>query len=522
MLLSKQLPDNKQVAVLVPTTILAFQHYLTFKERLEKFPCNIEYLSRLKSTKQEKEILENLKNGKIDIIIGTHKLLGKNVQFKDLGLLIIDEEQKFGVAAKEKLRQLKTNVDTLTLTATPIPRTLQFSLIGARDLSVLHTPPANRQPIVTEIHTFNKEIIKKAIDFELSRGGQVFFIHNRVQTIHEIEKLIRDLFPDINIAIGHGQMPPKQLEDTMIKFIDGYYDILIATSIIENGIDIPNANTIIINNGHLFGLSDLHQLRGRVGRTNRKAFCYILTPPFDTLPVESRKRLKAIEEYNDLGSGFYIALQDLDIRGAGNLLGAEQSGFIAEMGYDTYQKILQEAIQEIQSEENIIKINSQQSAMPKKTFQVECSFETDLTLYFPEHYIENVAERIRLYKELDQIEDLEEINKFIQYLSDRFGPVPQETIHLIEAIKIRWLGQQIGFEKISLKLNTLNCYFISNKQSQFYESSTFKKILNYLQNEHHTLTLKEKNERLYIQAQNITTLNQVENILKHIQNYINS
>lgn len=517
----KAVADNKQVAVLVPTTILAFQHYLTFKERLEKFPCTIEYLSRLKTPKQEKEIIEKLKNGKIDIIIGTHILLGKDIQFKDLGLLIIDEEQKFGVAAKEKLRQLKTNVDTLTLTATPIPRTLQFSLIGARDLSVLQTPPANRQPIVTEIHTFNKEIIKKAIDFELSRGGQVFFIHNRVQTIHEIEKLIRDLFPDINIAIGHGQMPPKQLEDIMIKFIDGYYDILIATSIIENGIDIPNANTIIINNGHLFGLSDLHQLRGRVGRTNRKAFCYILTPPFDTLPVESRKRLKAIEEYNDLGSGFYIALQDLDIRGAGNLLGAEQSGFIAEMGYDTYQKILQEAIQEIQAEENIV-INQEITSKPKNIFQIECSFETDLPIYFPEHYIENVAERIRLYKELDQIEDLEEINKFIQYLSDRFGPVPQEAIRLIEAIKIRWLGQQIGFEKISLKLNVLNCYFISNKQSQYYESSTFKKILNYLQNEHHTLTLKEKNERLYIQAQNITTLNQVENILKQIQNYINS
>ncbi|NSW44316.1 MAG: transcription-repair coupling factor [Bacteroidales bacterium] len=515
----KAVADNKQVAVLVPTTLLALQHYLTFKERLQKFPCTVEYLTRLKTAKQEKEILENLKQGKIDILIGTHKILSKKLEFKDLGLLIIDEEQKFGVAAKEKLRQIKTNVDTLTLTATPIPRTLQFSLMGARDLSIIQTPPPNRQPIITELHTFDKEIIKKAIEFELGRGGQVFFIHNRVDTIHEIEKIVRELVPYASIAIGHGQMNPIELEKIMIDFIEGNYDILISTSIVENGIDIPNANTIIINNGHMFGLSDLHQLRGRVGRTNRKAFCYILIPPFDSLPIDARKRLRAIEEFSDLGSGFYIALQDLDIRGSGNLLGAEQSGFIAEMGFDTYQKILQEAVQEIRDEEMQEEGKTelkQDNIYQPKQYIYDCTFESDLQLYIPEYYVENIAERIRLYKEIDQIEDENGIETFSQLLSDRFGPIPKEVYGLFDVLRIRWIAQKLGFEKVSMKMNKLNCYFISNKQSQYYESHVFRNILNYLQNSHNQITLKEQHERLYLQFNNINTLTKAFAILENI------
>lgn len=502
----KAVTDNKQVAVLVPTTLLALQHFLTFKERLQKFPCQIEYLTRLKTAKQEKEILEKVKHGHIDILIGTHKLLSKKLVFKDLGLLIIDEEQKFGVAAKEKLRQLRVNIDTLTLTATPIPRTLQFSLMGARDLSVIQTPPPNRQPIVTELHTFNKEIIKKAIDFEIGRGGQVFFIHNRVETIHEIEKTVHELCPEISIAVGHGQMNPVELEKIMIDFIEGTYDLLISTTIIENGIDIPNANTIIINNGHMFGLSDLHQLRGRVGRTNRKAFCYILTPPFDSLPTDARKRLRAIEEFSDLGSGFYISMQDLDIRGAGNLLGAEQSGFIAEMGYDTYQKILQEAIQEIRDEEmqnEPAQVNIEPIEFKPRNIVYDCTFESDLQLFIPEQYVENVAERIRLYKDLDQLENEEEITVFSQKLVDRFGNIPKEVEGLFDVLRIRWVAQKLGFEKISLKMNKLTCYFIGNKQSNYYESSVFKNILNFLQSSHNQIILKEHNERLYLQFNHV-------------------
>lgn len=515
----KAVADNKQVAVLVPTTLLAFQHYLTFKERLQKFPCQIEYLTRLKTTKQEKEIQEKVKQGKIDILIGTHKLLNKNLKFKDLGLLIIDEEQKFGVAAKEKLRQLKANIDTLTLTATPIPRTLQFSLMGARDLSVIQTPPPNRQPIITEQHTFNKDIIKKAIDFEIGRGGQVFFIHNRVETIHEIEKIVHELCPNISIAVGHGQMNPKELEKIMIDFIEGIYDILISTTIIENGIDIPNANTIIINNGHMFGLSDLHQLRGRVGRTNRKAFCYILTPPIDSLPTDARKRLQAIEEFSDLGSGFYIALQDLDIRGSGNLLGTEQSGFIAEMGYDTYLKILQEAIQEIRDEEMQNDPNIETTTIVEhkpKNFVYDCTFESDLQLFIPEYYVENVAERIRLYKELDQLENEDEITVFKKKLIDRFGNLPNEVEGLFDVLKIRWEAQKLGFEKISLKMNKLTCYFISNKQSKYYESSIFQKILAFLQASHNQIVLKEQNERLYLQFNHINDLGKALSIMHNI------
>lgn len=522
----KAVADNKQVAVLVPTTLLALQHYLTFKERLQKFPCEIEYLTRLKTAKQEKEIQEKLKQGKIDILIGTHKLLNKNLKFKDLGLLIIDEEQKFGVAAKEKLRQLKTNIDTLTLTATPIPRTLQFSLMGARDLSIIQTPPPNRQPIITELHPFNKDIIKKAIDFEIGRGGQVFFIHNRVETIHEIEKIVRELCPNVSIAVGHGQMKPIELEKIMINFIEGNYDVLISTTIIENGIDIPNANTIIINNGHMFGLSDLHQLRGRVGRTNRKAFCFILTPPFDTLPTDARKRLQTIEEFSDLGSGFYIALQDLELRGSGNLLGAEQSGFIAEMGYDTYLKILQEAIQEIRDEEMQNNPNIETTTIVEhkpKNFVYDCTFESDLQLFIPEDYVENITERIRLYKELDQLKNEKEITIFKNKLIDRFGNVPKEVNGLFDVLRIRWKAQKLGFEKISLKMNKLTCYFISNKQSNYYESRVFQKILAFLQSSHNQISLKEHNERLFLQFNQINSLEKalltLQNIYQNI--YVN-
>ncbi len=500
----KAVADNKQVAVLVPTTILALQHYLTFKERLEKFPCTVEFISRLKPAKQTKEIIEKLKKGEIDIIIGTHKLLSKEVEFKGLGLLIIDEEQKLGVAAKEHIRKLKTSIDTLTLSATPIPRTLQFSLMGARDFSVIQTPPPNRQAIVTEIHTYDKEIIKTAIDFEINRGGQVFFIHNKIDTLHEIKNLIHKLCPEVSVIVGHGKMKPIELEEVIISFMQGKSDVLVSTTIIENGIDIPNANTIIINNGNMFGLSDLHQLRGRVGRTNRKAYCYILTPPFDSLPTEARKRLKAIEEYNDLGSGFYIALQDLENRGAGNLLGAEQSGFIAEMGFDTYQKILQEAIQELYDENNIQLTESTKAE--KTLIKTDCTFESDLQLYIPEYYVENIAERIRLYKELDQIENEEELEKFTKKLADKFGKIPEEVLGLFDVIRLRWIAQSLGFEKINLKMNKLNCYFISNKQSAFYESSTFKNILAYLQQNYKVISLKEQNNRLFLQFDKVNSL----------------
>ncbi len=514
----KAVADNKQVAVLVPTTILALQHYLTFKERLEKFPCTIEYLSRLKSAKQAKEIVEKLKKGEIDIIIGTHKLLHKDIVFKDLGLLIIDEEQKFGVAAKEHIRKLKTNIDTLTLTATPIPRTLQFSLMGARDLSIIQTPPPNRQPIITEVHIFNKEIIKKAIDYEISRGGQVFFIHNKIDNIFDISRQIHELCPNVNIAVGHGRMKPSELEEIILGFMQGHYDVLLSTTIIENGIDIPNANTIIINHGHMFGLSDLHQLRGRVGRTNRKAFCYILIPPFDLLPAEARKRLKAIEEYSELGSGFYIALQDLDIRGAGNLLGAEQSGFIAEMGFETYQKILQEAIEEIKAEESIN--TEQQTPITKSILANDCTFESDLQLYIPEYYVENIAERIRLYKELDTLENEEQIEQFKTMLIDRFGPLPNEVNGLFDVLRIRWIAQQIGFEKVSLKTNKLNCYFISNKQSAYYESKLFRNLLQYLQQNRKGIALKEINQRLFLQFEKVSSLSKVYEILTELRKNI--
>ncbi|MCX7953582.1 MAG: transcription-repair coupling factor [Bacteroidales bacterium] len=513
----KAVADNKQVAVLVPTTILAFQHYLTFKERLAKFPVNIEYLTRKKSNTEVKKILENLKTGKIDIIIGTHKLLGKDVAFKDLGLLIIDEEQKFGVAHKEHLRKLKTNVDTLTLTATPIPRTLHFSLIGARDISILQTPPLNRQPIVTEVHVYNEQIIKEAIEFEISREGQVFFIHNRIETIYHMYNKLRNLMPSIRITVAHGRMKPVEIEDIILKFMEGDYDVLLCTTIIENGIDIPNANTIIINDGHLFGLSDLHQLRGRVGRTNRKAYCYILVPPFDTLSTEAQKRLKAIEEYSDLGSGFYIAMHDLEIRGAGNLLGAEQSGFIAEMGYDTYLKILQEAIEELKIEEGLTNVQPKEN---EKKAKINCIFESDGDFYIPENYISNTAERIKLYRELDSLTTDDEINNLIIKVEDRFGPIPEEFFGLFKILKIRQIGSSLGFEKIVHKNNQLICFFPSNKNSEYYETNIFKEILNFLKYHHLQVNLKEKNNKLYLIFSNINNLDKVFEILSKVNSFV--
>ena len=478
----KAATDGKQVAVLVPTTVLAYQHYLTFKERLKEFPCTIEYLSRARSTASTKKVLEEIKEGKVDIVIGTHKLTGKDVKFKDLGLLIIDEEQKFGVAVKEKLRQMKANVDTLTMTATPIPRTLQFSIMGARDLTMIQTPPPNRYPIHTEIHNFDAEVIKEAINFELSRNGQVFLITNRISGMEELANMIRRHVPDARICIGHGQMEPAVLEKRLYEFINHDYDVLIATSIVENGIDIPNANTIIINAAHNFGLSDLHQMRGRVGRGNKKAFCYLLAPPLSGLTPEARRRLQAIENFTDLGSGIHIAMQDLDIRGAGNLLGAEQSGFIADLGYETYQKILGEAVHELKTNEFadlIMGDAGDDGKISGEGFVEECAIESDLELLFPDEYIPTSSERMLVYRELDSLESDEELMKFRTRLTDRFGPVPPMGEELLRVVPLRRLGKQLGIEKILLKGGQMALYFVSNLESPYYESAAFGRVMNY-------------------------------------------
>ena len=474
--------DNKQVAVLVPTTVLAYQHWRTFSERLKNLPCKVEYLSRARSAADTKKVLEGLKSGEVNIVVGTHKLIGKGVQFKDLGLLIIDEEQKFGVSVKEKLRQLKVSVDTLTLTATPIPRTLQFSLMGARDLSVIQTPPPNRYPIQTEVHTFNEEIIREAVNFELSRNGQLFFINNRIQNLPELAALITRNVPDARVCIGHGQMPPEELEKIIMGFVNHDYDVLIATSIVENGIDIPNANTIIINAAHNFGLSDLHQMRGRVGRGNKKAFCYLLAPPLTGLTPEARRRLQAIENFTDLGSGIHIAMQDLDIRGAGNLLGAEQSGFIADLGYETYQKILGEAVHELKTNEFadlIMGDAGDDGKISGEGFVEECAIESDLELLFPDEYIPTSSERMLVYRELDSLESDEELKKFRTRLTDRFGPVPPMGEELLRVVPLRRLGKQLGIEKILLKGGQMALYFVSNLESPYYESAAFGRVMNY-------------------------------------------
>lgn len=507
--------DGKQVALLVPTTILALQHYKTFKKRLKDFPCTIEYISRLKTTKEIKQIAENLKAGKTDIIIGTHRLLNKEIQFKDLGLLIIDEEQKFGVAAKEKLRQLKLSVDTLTLTATPIPRTLQFSLLGARDLSIINTPPPNRLPVQTEIIDFNEDMVREAITYEIERGGQVYFVHNKVEDILAVEDIIRRICPGVKTCVGHGQMEPKELEGKILEFMAGDYDVLIATTIVENGIDIPNANTIIINQAQNFGLSDLHQLRGRVGRSNQKAFCYLIVPSMASITDDARRRLRAIEAFSDLGSGFNIAMQDLDIRGAGNLLGGEQSGFIADMGFETYQKILTEAFMEIKqdsSNEELFQEAMQGSREPEK-YVTDCTIDTDMELLIPDSYISLISEKIRLYKELDTITSEEALVKFTDDLRDRFGELPDQLVQLTYVVRLRWEALELGFERIVMKNNMMLVYFVGNQQSPYYSSPLFAGILNYINSSYSNMQVSEHNKKLILKIKYIDTIEKGYNVV---------
>lgn len=487
--------DGKQTAVLVPTTVLAFQHYRTFKDRLEGLPVTVDYINRFRTSKQIKDTLKRLEEGKVDIIIGTHRIVGKDVNFKDLGLLIIDEEQKFGVKVKEKLKQIRVNVDVLTLTATPIPRTLHFSLMGARDLSVINTPPPNRQPVATEIHVFNEDLIRDSIRYELQRGGQVFFVHNRVRNIEEVGNIIKRLIPDARIGIAHGQMDGAVLEKTMMKFVEAEYDVLVSTNIIESGLDIPNANTIIINQAQTFGLSDLHQMRGRVGRSNRKAFCYFLTPPLSRLSADSRKRLKTLEEFSDVGDGFKVAMRDLDIRGAGNLLGGEQSGFINDLGFDMYHKILDEAIEELKESE--FKALFEKEKDVRKLVK-DCNIETDLEVRFPESLIPNVSERLRLYTELDNVKDEEGLGKFKDELIDRFGQLPGPALELIETAKLRWLGEELGFGKISIKSSKLKAYIFDTENQDYFQSETFGAILNYVKNNSAECQLKEVKNSLVL------------------------
>lgn len=512
----KAVTDNKQVAVLVPTTVLAFQHYKTFKKRLEDFPCTVDYLSRSRSAADTSRILLGLKEGSLNIIIGTHKLIGKSVQFHDLGLLIVDEEQKFGVSVKEKLRQLKVNVDTLTMTATPIPRTLQFSLMGARDLSAITTPPPNRYPIQTELNVLNDDLLKEAIEFELGRNGQVFLINNRINSLPELEDRVHRCVPGVRTAIAHGQMDGNKLEEIILDFMDNAFDVLICTSIIESGVDIPNANTMIINNAHQFGLSDLHQLRGRVGRSNRKAFCYLLSPPLNTLTPEAKRRLQAIETFSDLGSGFNIAMQDLDIRGAGNMLGAEQSGFIADLGFETYQKILNEAIQELKDEEfaDLYADDQQRTRDGGHSYVSDCTVESDLEMMFPDSYVPGASERMSLYREMDGLETEDEINAFEQRLKDRFGPIPTVAADLIEVIRLRRIAKTLGMEKVILKNHQLIGYFVSNPLSSFYQSSTFDNILAYLAKSFKNSRLREQNGKRSLVIENIENISQALGQLK--------
>lgn len=526
----KAVADNKQVAVLVPTTILAFQHYQTFRDRLKDFPCRVEYLSRARSAAQTTAILEDLKNGKIDIVIGTHKLIGKQVKFKDLGLLIIDEEQKFGVSVKEKLKQLRANVDVLTMTATPIPRTLQFSLMGARDLSVIQTPPPNRYPIQTELHVFSPDIIREAVNFEMSRNGQLFIVSNRISSLPDLASIVEREVPDARVAIGHGQMDPDELEKILTGFINYDYDVLIATSIIENGIDIPNANTIIVNSAQNFGLSDLHQMRGRVGRSNRKAFCYLLAPPLASLSDESRRRLQAIESFSDLGSGIQLALQDLDIRGAGNLLGAEQSGFIADLGYETYQKILKEAVRELKNDEFQDLFREQEAKekgggagaaagstpMDASRYVDECTIETDLDLCFPDSFVPDGSERILLYRELDSMEREQDIQRFRDRLQDRFGQIPKQADELIRLVTLRRMGRELGVEKIYLKADRMSLFFVSNPDSPYYESEAFGAILAYAGQNPMTCRLREDGTKRSLLITQVPDVEHAISILKAI------
>ena len=518
--------DGKQVAVMVPTTVLAYQHYRTFQGRLKDMPVRVDYLTRARTTKQTTALLKDLAEGKVDILIGTHKLISKSVKFKDLGLLIIDEEQKFGVSTKEKLRQMKTNVDTLTMSATPIPRTLQFSLVGARDLSVIQTPPPNRYPIQTEIHTFSAEIITDAINFEMSRNGQVYFVNNRISDLTHIAEMIHKYIPDCRVAIGHGQMKPEELEKIILDFSNYDYDVLLSTTIVENGIDIPNANTIIINSAQYFGLSDLHQMRGRVGRGNRKAFCYLLAPPLSALPVDSRRRLEALENFSDLGSGINIAMQDLDIRGAGNLLGAEQSGFISDLGYETYQKILNEATAELRNEEPEMEAadesrDSNDSRIPSQSnfsgdFVADCNLESDLEMYFPDQYVPSDSERMLLYRELDNTRNDQELEAYRQRLIDRFGPLPPQAEELLQVVALRRYGKSLGCEKIMLKLGRMFLYFVSNARSPFYQSEAFGRIIEYATSNVRRCNLREQQGKRSMVVTEVPTVGEAVNVLKAI------
>ena len=515
----KAATDGKQVAVLVPTTVLAFQHYQTFKKRLKDMPVTVDYLSRARTAKQTKQVLANLAEGKIDILVGTHKLISKNVKWKDIGLLIIDEEQKFGVSTKEKLRQLKSNIDTLTMSATPIPRTLQFSLMGARDMSIMRTPPPNRYPIQTEIATFSAEVIADAINFEMSRNGQVFFVNDRIANLPELASLIKKNVPDCRVAIGHGQMKPEELEEIIIGFMNHDYDVLLSTTIVENGIDISNANTIIINDAHKFGLSDLHQMRGRVGRSNKKAFCYLLAPPLAALNPDARRRLEALETFSDLGSGFSLAMQDLDIRGAGNLLGAEQSGFMEDLGYETYQKILNQAVTELKNDE-FQDLYTEEMVEGKQLsgddFVDDCAVESDLEMYFPDTYVPGSSERMLLYRELDNIENDVQLDAYRKRLEDRFGPIPRQGIELMQVVSLRRLGKHLGCEKLILKQSTLQMQFVSNLNSAYYKSNAFGKCIDYIAANPRRCNIKEKNGKRSMVVSNVKTVGDAVFVLREI------
>ena len=513
----KAVANGKQVAILVPTTVLAFQHFKTFSKRLEGFPVTVDYINRFRTAKQQRETLAGLKSGKIDIVIGTHKLVSTQVEYKDLGLLIIDEEQKFGVAVKDKIKTLKINIDTLTLTATPIPRTLQFSLMAARDLSVMTTPPPNRQPIETEIIGFNEETIRDAISYEIQRGGQVFFINNRISNIQEVAGMVQRLVPDAQIAIGHGQMDGKKLEKVMLDFMDGKFDVLVATSIIESGLDVPNANTIIINNANHFGMSDLHQMRGRVGRSNKKAFCRLISPPLHSLTDEARKRLQALEQFTDLGSGFKIAMKDLEIRGAGDLLGGEQSGFISEMGFDTYQKILAEAVKELKENE-FKELYDNPDKNKGSDFVDEVQIDTDMAIHIPDNYVNNIEERLRLYQRLGATETEEELQFFELELEDRFGPLPRQVKDLLYSVRIKWLAKHIGFAKLIIKMGKLIGHFAAENNSEYYQLPIFSAVLAYLQRNPRKVQVKQKAEKLNFVAQNISSLEDVHHMLSSIVN----
>lgn len=511
----KAVADSKQVAILVPTTVLAMQHFRTFRDRLEHFPCRVEYINRFKSTQQIKETLKRVANGQTDILIGTHRIVNKDVLFKNLGLMIIDEEQKFGVKVKDRLKEMRVNIDVLTLTATPIPRTLHFSLMGARDLSVIATPPPNRQPVTTELHVFNDILIRDAVSYELKRGGQVYFVHNRVGELESIANTILRLVPDAKIGIAHGQMDGEKLEKVMMGFIEGHYDVLVSTNIIESGLDIPNANTMIINHANHFGLSDLHQMRGRVGRSNKKAFCYLLTPALSLLTTDARKRLGALEEFSDLGDGFKVAMRDLDIRGAGNLLGAEQSGFITDLGYEMYHKILDEAVQELKENEFRALFEQDLSETAQK-LKVDCQIETDLQVLIPEQYVSSISERLSLYTQLDDMKSEEDLQNFQKSVLDRFGPIPPEVNDMIDIVRVRWKAEMLGIEKILLKNNNLKCFFVSSQNERYYKSAVFGKILDYIKVNSKKCSMKEAKGRIMLIFEKVTSIDELNAILTNI------